>query len=133
MPYGFFGLNWDKKKLYHVTAVQLHQVAYRFGNHFSIAPLSIDFPQNQITAIAGKSGSGKSILLKLMNGLLLPTEGEVRVFGEALNYSNIQAMRLKCGYMVQGSGLFADFANGKILQFDDTENIFRYKNESAIA
>ncbi|MBS1555589.1 MAG: ATP-binding cassette domain-containing protein [Bacteroidetes bacterium] len=89
-----------------MTAVQLHQVAYRFGNHFSIAPLSIDFPQNQITAIAGKSGSGKSTLLKLMNGLLLPTQGEVRVFGEALNYSNIQAMRLKCGYMVQGSGLF---------------------------
>jgi len=116
-----------------VTAVQLHQVAYRFGNRFSMAPLSIDFPQNQITAIAGKSGSGKSTLLKLMNGLLLPTEGEVRVFGEALNYSNIQAKRLKCGYMVQGSGLFADFANGKILQFDDTENIFRYKNESAIA
>jgi osmoprotectant transport system ATP-binding protein len=89
-----------------VTAVQLHQVAYRFGDHFSIAPLSIAFPQNQITAIAGRSGSGKSTLLKLMNGLLLPTHGEVRVFGEALDYSNTQSMRLKCGYMVQGSGLF---------------------------
>lgn len=89
-----------------LAAIVLNQVSYRFGDHISVQPLTVQIPQNQITAIAGKSGSGKSTLLKLMNGLLLPTEGEVRVFGEPLNYSNIQAMRLKCGYMVQGSGLF---------------------------
>ena len=54
----------------------------------------------------GRSGSGKSTLLRTVNGLIQPTEGEVRLQGQLFNYSDPSRERLKMGYVVQGVGLF---------------------------
>lgn len=64
------------------------------------------FAKNAITAIVGRSGSGKSTILKLINGLERPTAGTVSVLGAPLDYSRIAGFRRKLGYAVQGTGLF---------------------------
>jgi osmoprotectant transport system ATP-binding protein len=56
--------------------------------------------------LIGRSGSGKSTLLRTVNGLIQPTEGEVRLQGQLFNYSDPSGERLKMGYVVQGVGLF---------------------------
>lgn len=54
----------------------------------------------------GPSGCGKTTLLKMMNGLVVPAEGEVLVNGERLTECNLVAVRRRIGYAVQGAKLF---------------------------
>lgn len=61
---------------------------------------------DKITVIIGKSGSGKSTLLQMVNGLIIPMEGTVKLFDIVLNYEKINEVRLKIGYSVQGTNLF---------------------------
>lgn len=67
---------------------------------------NISIHPSTITAVIGKSGSGKSTLLQLMNGMIRPHEGEVRLQGRPIEYGKIHAVRLQIGYVVQHVGLF---------------------------
>ena len=71
-----------------------------------ISNFSLEIEENLITSIIGKSGAGKSTLLQMINGLILPDDGDVIIFGEKINYKQIQELRLNIGYSVQGTGLF---------------------------
>lgn len=52
--------------------------------------LNINFPKNKVTAITGHNGSGKSTMIKLIMGILSPTEGEIFFDGQKLNGLSIQ-------------------------------------------
>lgn len=66
----------------------------------------LDIIDHETTALVGESGSGKTTLLQLVNGLALPTDGEVKIYGDSLDYDNLANVRKKMGYAVQGVGLF---------------------------
>jgi osmoprotectant transport system ATP-binding protein len=68
--------------------------------------LSLDVPARQFLAIVGQSGSGKSTLLRLINRLIDPTGGTVRVEGEDVRAREPAALRRRIGYVFQGVGLF---------------------------
>lgn len=85
---------------------ELVNVSHSYDGHVAIKNISLGVEEKKTTAIIGKSGSGKSTLLQFFNGLIQPSSGQVYVFGEALNYSQINSLRLRTGYMVQGTGLF---------------------------
>jgi len=93
--------------------VELKDVSHRYEGQEVLTNLNIRFEENKITAIIGKSGSGKSTLLQLINGLLRPTKGQVSVFNQPLNYDQTTSLRLRMGYMVQGTGLFPHFTIGQ--------------------
>ncbi|MEJ0054450.1 MAG: ATP-binding cassette domain-containing protein [Bacteroidota bacterium] len=86
--------------------INLINVTCQIGSRTILHDISIGFKKNKVTAIIGKSGSGKSTLLKMINGLLKPTMGQVKVFDSAIDYSNLKALRKNIGYAVQGIGLF---------------------------
>ncbi|UXE65120.1 MAG: ATP-binding cassette domain-containing protein [Chryseotalea sp. WA131a] len=86
--------------------VSFRNTSLQYGNQLTIRVCYIEVTENKTTAIVGKSGSGKSNLLQPIIGLERPTPGEVQVFGQRLNYQAIQTVRLRCDFMVQGSGLF---------------------------
>jgi len=86
--------------------IQFINVTHQYGKTSAVKDLSFDIEDNKITAIIGRSGSGKSTLLQIINGLIKPTSGTVKIFGSNLNYSEINKTRLKIGYSVQGTGLF---------------------------
>ncbi|HMQ68417.1 MAG TPA: ATP-binding cassette domain-containing protein [Ignavibacteria bacterium] len=68
--------------------------------------VSFSMEENKISVILGRSGSGKSTILKLINGLLKPDSGTVKVFGEKIIHSDIYELRKQIGYSVQGTSLF---------------------------
>jgi len=71
-----------------------------------IKNISLHLPANVTTAIVGESGSGKSTLLQIINGLVIPDDGQVLIDGEYLDYDRIAEIRRHMGYAVQGSSLF---------------------------
>jgi osmoprotectant transport system ATP-binding protein len=89
-----------------LSLIQFNNVSHYYGTAIAIDNLSFEIEDLKITAIIGKSGSGKSTLLQIINGLIKPSKGEVIVFGKPLDYSDINKIRLKIGYSVQGTGLF---------------------------
>ena len=63
--------------------IELRNVSKRFGDDVVLDGLSLTIQTGKTTVIAGQSGSGKSVLLRLMNGLTMPDEGEVILFGQS--------------------------------------------------
>lgn len=86
--------------------VAFKNVSRYYNNKKILNNISLNIPDNKITAVIGRSGSGKSTLLKLINGLVIPSEGEIRLFGNVVNYNLINELRLQIGYSVQGTTLF---------------------------
>ena len=86
--------------------VELINITKYYNNVKVLDNINICIPENKITAIIGRSGSGKSTILKIINGLIKPAEGEVKIFGNEINYESIDKLRLEIGYSVQGTALF---------------------------
>jgi osmoprotectant transport system ATP-binding protein len=65
--------------------------------------------EGEILVLLGRSGSGKTTALKLVNRLLLPTAGEVRVNGVPNSQGDVIRLRRSIGYVIQDIGLFPHF------------------------
>ncbi len=84
--------------------IEFKNVSFRYADEQSDAlnNLSVDFYAGQFTCILGHNGSGKSTMAKLMNALLLPTEGTVTSFGyDTLDEENETPIRRNVGMVFQ--------------------------------
>jgi len=88
------------------NAIRLENVSLRFGRQIVLHDITAEFPHRKITALLGRSGSGKTSLLHLMNGTTRPDNGSILLNGKAFDYSAGDALRQKMGYVVQHIGLF---------------------------
>ncbi|MEQ8486027.1 MAG: ATP-binding cassette domain-containing protein [Pseudomonadales bacterium] len=94
------------------SCVELVGVEKRFGPEKAVLDrVDLACPAGVTTAVVGASGSGKTTLLQLVNGLLEPDRGEVRVFGEPIPRHDLVRFRRGIGYSVQGAGLFPHLTN----------------------
>jgi osmoprotectant transport system ATP-binding protein len=88
------------------AAASLAGVTKRYGPAVALGPIDLEVPAGQTTVLLGPSGCGKSTLLRLLNGLITPDEGAVRVLGEAVTPASVEALRRRVGYVIQEGGLF---------------------------
>lgn len=89
--------------------IRLHGLIKCFGDRSVLDGIDLDIPSRQVTAIIGRSGSGKSVLLKHIVGLLTPDQGEVIVDGVCvtqLDDDGLDALRRRFGYVFQFAALF---------------------------
>jgi osmoprotectant transport system ATP-binding protein len=86
--------------------VEFEAVAKHFDQVRVLENIRVGCPAGATTAIVGASGSGKTTMLQLVNGLLVPDQGEVRVFSHPVPRTNLEQFRRQMGYAVQGAGLF---------------------------
>lgn len=86
--------------------LELCEISKLYGDAQALYPTSLTFPCGQTKAILGTSGCGKSTLLHLIAGLIQPDSGSIRLNGEPLTPRNIQSVRQRMGYVIQGGGLF---------------------------
>lgn len=89
-----------------MSRIILESVSKSYGPEMALLDVSVAFADEVTTAVVGSSGSGKSTLLQLINGLIRPTTGTVRVLGKPIDYDRLPEMRRQIGYAVQGTGLF---------------------------
>ena len=74
-----------KEKLFLTrTIIQFYNVVKKFGTNQVLRGVSLRIFQGQVTTIIGKSGTGKSVLLKHIIGLLRPDASEILLYGQAL-------------------------------------------------
>jgi len=76
------------------------------GGRALLDALSLAVEEGETLAVIGRSGSGKTTALKLVNALLMPTVGEVRVAGRATTAWDAIRLRRRTGYVIQEMGLF---------------------------
>jgi phospholipid/cholesterol/gamma-HCH transport system ATP-binding protein len=90
--------------------IEMRKVCTRFGSHAVHTDLDLDVRRGEIFAIAGGSGSGKSVLLREMILLQRPTSGTIRLFGQdiaTLTDLEEHTLRRRWGVMFQHGGLFS--------------------------
>jgi osmoprotectant transport system ATP-binding protein len=92
------------------NSIEFRHVSFRLPNGRTLlADLNLEVPRGETLVLLGRSGSGKTTTMKLVNRLLDPTEGEVRVEGEStLRWDPIK-LRRRIGYVIQEIGLFPHF------------------------
>ncbi|HYR96160.1 MAG TPA: ATP-binding cassette domain-containing protein [Candidatus Binatus sp.] len=78
-----------------------------------LAGLSLAVAEGETLAVIGRSGSGKTTALKLVNALLMPTEGEVQVAGQPTTAWDPIRLRRRTGYVIQEIGLFPHLTVGR--------------------
>ena len=88
------------------SCVEFLGVCKSFQDKAVIKNITLQLPHNATTALVGESGSGKSTLLRLINGLVVPDSGDVRLAGTSIDYKNLATLRRAMGFAVQGAGLF---------------------------
>ena len=89
-----------------IEIVNLHK---RFGTNFVLRGVNLTIKEGESLAIIGKSGCGKSVLLKHIVGLLLPDDGYIKFDGNIiseLGRKDLYAVRRRFGYLFQGAALF---------------------------
>lgn len=111
----------DRARLRTVTTlegrVELHGVGFRYGGPEAPAILegvTLTVEPGETVAIVGRSGSGKTTLIKLLAGLLEPTEGEILFDGFELRTLDYRTLRRKIGFVLQESYLFDETIAGNI-------------------
>ena len=99
-------------------SIQCKDVYKNFGRHQVLDGLNIGIPEGMITVILGPSGTGKSVLIKHLIGLLFPDGGDILVHGQSvpnLRMSKLLELRRRFGILFQDGALF-----GSMNVFDNT-------------
>lgn len=89
--------------------VSLQGISMQFRQHAILRDISLDIPRGQTLCIIGESGCGKTVMLKLMIGLLRPTKGRVLFDGRdlsSLSEAELNRARLRFGFLFQMAALF---------------------------
>ena len=88
--------------------IRVQGLRKRFGAQEVLRGVDLDIATGEIMIVIGRSGGGKSVLLKHLIGLLRPTHGQITVDGAEITDDRIGAWRLAVGYVPQESFLLHD-------------------------
>jgi osmoprotectant transport system ATP-binding protein len=90
--------------------IEFRNVSYALPNGRELLrSLNLQVQRGETLVLLGRSGSGKTSTLKLVNRLLTPTGGEVRVNGESTGEGDVILLRRSIGYVIQDVGLFPHY------------------------
>src|ERR1041385_1046816 len=84
-------------------ALSVRGIVKRFGNHVAVDGISFDIPRGCIYGILGPNGAGKSTTLRMINDIIAPDAGEIRILGDLKPGS--EAAR-QIGYLPEERGLY---------------------------
>jgi phospholipid/cholesterol/gamma-HCH transport system ATP-binding protein len=100
--------------------IEIRGLSKRFGKKVVLDGLDLTVPRGKNTVVIGGSGTGKSVLLKCVVGLLRPDEGEIRIDGEditRMDEEDLVRVRQKFGMLFQGAALFDSLDVGDNVAF----------------
>ncbi|MTI87463.1 MAG: ABC transporter ATP-binding protein [Balneolaceae bacterium] len=89
--------------------IEIRNLTKSFGENLVWSDVTFNIQDGETLAIIGKSGSGKSVLIKHLNALMYPDSGEVLIDGKCvfeLSYTELRKVRQRFGILFQGGALF---------------------------
>src|SRR5579864_6530602 len=89
--------------------IEFREVSYRVADTQVLSGFNLQVYGGETLVLLGRSGSGKTTSLKLVNRLLTPTSGDIRVKGLSNKDADLIRLRRGIGYVIQDSGLFPHF------------------------
>jgi osmoprotectant transport system ATP-binding protein len=89
--------------------VEFRGVSYSAGGRAVLENFNLSIEKGETVVLLGRSGSGKTTALKLVNGLIFPASGEVLVEGKPTTAWNPVELKRRIGYVIQEAGLFPHF------------------------
>jgi phospholipid/cholesterol/gamma-HCH transport system ATP-binding protein len=110
---------------YNNTVIKLRGVAKSFEDYAVLRGIDLDLYQGENLVVLGRSGSGKSVLIKLISGLLKPDKGTIEVLGNdvcCLSDKQLRELRIRIGFSFQNSALYDSMTVRKNLEFPLVRN-----------
>jgi ABC-2 type transport system ATP-binding protein len=98
------------------SAIVARGLCKRFGPVVAVDRLDLDVRRGEVYGFLGPNGSGKSTTIRMLCGLLLPSEGEIRVLGLSIP-AQAEALKRRIGYMTQRFALYEDLTVRENLAF----------------
>ena len=121
----------SKEKEVVISIRDLHK---SFGNNCVLDGVDLDLYRGENLVVLGRSGSGKSVLIRIIAGLLKPDKGTVKVFGrevDKLNKEELAELRLKIGFLFQHNALYDSMTIRENLEFPLRRNSKENSNGEA--
>jgi osmoprotectant transport system ATP-binding protein len=91
------------------AVIEFSNVTWSAGGRTILRDFNLRVEEGETLVLLGRSGSGKTTAMKLVNGLLMPESGRVLVEGKATSEWDLVRLRRRIGYVIQESGLFPHF------------------------
>lgn len=88
------------------TAIQFEHIKKTYGTKTVVQDFSLSVEKGDFVTVVGSSGCGKTTILKMVNGLILPDSGRILVDGRDIAGEDLIMLRRNIGYAIQGSVLF---------------------------
>ncbi|MFZ4863748.1 ABC transporter ATP-binding protein [Sphingobacterium sp. Mn56C] len=110
---------------YQDVVIHVDNVSKSFGDLHVLRDVDLKLYNGENLVVLGRSGTGKSVLIKLISGLLLPDLGTVNVLGEVVNElseKELQKLRLRIGFSFQNSALYDSMTVRENLEFPLVRN-----------
>ena len=98
-------------------AIEAHGLTQRFGSFTAVDRVSMKIERGEIFGFLGSNGCGKSTTMKMLTGLLPPTEGTATIFGKSVEAGSIESRR-NIGYMTQAFSLYGELTVRENLVLD---------------
>jgi osmoprotectant transport system ATP-binding protein len=93
--------------------IEVEALTKRFGSIVAVDSISFEVSRGELLALVGGSGSGKTTTLKMINRLVEPTSGSVRIAGRDVRREDEHVLRRSIGYVFQKIGLFPHMTVGE--------------------
>jgi phospholipid/cholesterol/gamma-HCH transport system ATP-binding protein len=100
--------------------IRVNHLKKSFGSNVVLDDFNLELQKGESVVVLGKSGSGKSVLIKCIIGLMKPDSGEVEVFGESipdLNHEQLDRIRVRVGFLFQSNALYDSMTVRENLEF----------------
>lgn len=89
-----------------MDSIRLEHVSKAFGENRILEDFSLSVQEGEFLTVIGRSGCGKTTMLKMINGLFTPDQGTVFIEGTDITKTDLIALRRRIGYVIQNKGLF---------------------------
>lgn len=102
------------------AAIEIAHLKKAFGSKVVLRDFNLDIPYGENVVVMGRSGIGKTILIKCIIGLVKPDGGTLRVLGKnisKLNHSELDELRVRIGFVFQNSALYDSMTVRENLEF----------------
>src|SRR5437763_14333430 len=111
------------KEIHHTAnelIISIRDLHKSFGDNHVLNGIELDIFKGENVVVLGRSGTGKSVLIKIISGLLKPDSGSVNVLGQRVDHltdKELQQLRLKIGFSFQNSALYDSMTVRENLEF----------------